>query len=306
MAISSSKNFLKYRITLPLFLFFKNKIVSLQTAKLGNTLGKSTAKLWVDFHLECKASYLKNINPTFKNIESLKTLGFTKLGLVNCELLAEKVASSFEVLNEKLPTSRLPRTQCDQFSNDIYLALDKMSPLIEQYYESYFQPYWISIQQNYPGQVTAADASFGWHIDDNPKEIMKIFLYLNDVNESNGAFRSLNYSDSRRILKKGFVSNSVETRLKNQKLVENFIAKNPNSLNIMEGKSGTFLMFDNNLVHKATPPEVGYRQLCQIEIYPSKNKFALNQVKNALINPIKRDYPKDPHFNDIADDAMIS
>jgi hypothetical protein len=82
--------------------------------------------------------------------------------------------------------------------------------------------------------VTATTASFGWHIDDNPQQLMKIFLYLNDVEENNGAFRALPLHDSRKLLRAGFISNSIETRQKNQSLVQKYLQKNPDSLTISE------------------------------------------------------------------------
>ena len=68
----------------------------------------------------------------------------------------------------------------------------------------------------------------------------------------------------------------------------------------LEGKAGTLLMFDNNLVHKGTPPVEGFRQLAQIEVYPSMKQITEGQVFNALTRPILFDYPRNPKTNDIA------
>lgn len=267
-------------------------------AFFGNTLGIFLNIRWKIYHGNCKRSYSeKNQNEIATQI---KNNGLGVLGYFECSKLSKQVSDEFNKIGTtRQPTKQLPRDNCGQFSKDIFSILTQASPIIESYFQSYFQPYWISIQENFPG-IVSADTSFGWHIDDNPKELMKIFLYFNDVTESNGAFRALKLNESKKILRKGFISYSEEERLKNQILVNSYLEKNPNSLVVLEGKAGALLMFDNNLVHKGTPPIHGYRQLAQIEIYPSSRKFTEKQVYKALTCTITNDYPRNPYLNDIA------
>ena len=66
------------------------------------------------------------------------------------------------------------------------------------------------------------------------------------------------------------------------------------------------LMFDNNLVHKGTPPREGFRQLAQVEIYPSMTKLTEEQVHLSLTNPLVHDYPHDPRVNDLSGAQLVN
>lgn len=267
---------------------------------LGNTLGLSLNIRWQKYHRDCNAMYLKKLNVQNLTALHIKSAGLGEIGNLNCSQLAKKIYCHFKNLPPpRMPTKQLPRDLCGQFSPEIFQALLSVSPVVEAYFNSYFQPYWIQIQENFPGAVSA-DTSFGWHIDDNPRQLMKIFIYLNDVTKDNGAFRAFSSSHSKQILRKGFISNSQNDRLKNQSIPNNYLKNNQGSLVVLEGAAGTILMFDNNLVHKGTAPETGYRHLVQIEIYPSMKKISQEQVYKALTNPIFHDYPPDPYFNDVA------
>lgn len=123
------------------------------------------------------------------------------------------------------------------------------------YSSSYFQPYLIQIQRTTPGK-TQADSPFVWHMDDNPREMLKLFVYLNDVKESNGAFRVFSLKHSRRILMKGFQSNCPDARIKSQAIADSHLHKNPKSLKVLEGPERTVLAFDNYLIHKGTAPKI--------------------------------------------------
>ena len=267
-------------------------------AFFGNTLGIPLNIRWKRYHNDCKRAYTGNTQNEIAI--QIKNNGLGTLGCFECSKLSQQVSDEFNKIDStRLPTKQLPRENCGQFSKEIFSILTQASPIIESYYQSYFQPYWILIEENFPG-IVSADTSFGWHFDDNPKELMKIFLYFNDVTETNGAFRAFALNHSKKILREGFISYSEEERLKNQSLVNDYHKKNPNGLVVLEGKAGALLMFDNNLVHKGTPPIEGYRQLAQIEIYPSLKKITEKQIYKALTCPITHDYPRNPYLNEIA------
>lgn len=261
---------------------------------------------WDNYHKKCKKVYSNIITLNDHDITRVKQLhtdGATTLAKLDCRIFSSEINSRFESMkdgNSHLSV-QLPRDPTVlEFVPQIFNILQKVSPLVEAYFGSYFQPYFITIERNQPAQTTA-DTSFGWHIDDNPRQIMKIFIYLNDVYRDNGAFRAFSYKHSYQILKKGFISYSEKTRTKNQAIVNDYYNFNQDSLTVFEGDAGTVLMFDNNIVHKGTAPIIGDRQFVQIEIFPSLKKITEQQVANALTRPIVRDYPIDPHCNDMTD-----
>jgi hypothetical protein len=65
-------------------------------------------------------------------------------------------------------------------------------------------------------------------------------------------------------------------------------------------------MFDNNLVHKGTPPREGFRHLAQIEIYPSMTRVTDEQIRLAMTNPLTHDYPRDPRVNDLSGAQLVA
>lgn len=267
-------------------------------AVFSNTLSDEKNRIWRNFHKSCQQEF--NIaNPKrqarSKSAAELKRDRLSILSRTNVEELAIKIDKEFGDSN--LVYSEIPAANAIKYADFIYTILKSAEKDVLDFYGSYFQPYWISIQRTTPGKTTAA-SSFGWHIDDNPKEMLKLFVYLNDVGESNGAFRAFPQKDSRRILLKGFRSNGEITRVAAQPIVDMYLRKNPKSLKILEGPAGTILAFDNNLVHKGTAPMVGYRHAIQIPIYPSKVPLNLEMVKSALLSSKKRDYPLNPYKND--------
>ena len=270
----------------------------------GNTLGFRFNKRWASYHKACKNSYSENskIDKSHKiRAKELKRDRLSILTRVDVEQLSQSVSEYFGESNEVF--SEMTTDASFRYREMLFDILKKAEPFVSAYYGSFFQPYFISIQRTTPGKTTAA-SSFGWHIDDNPKEMMKLFVYLNDVSENNGAFRAFPWRHSRKILFSGFRSNGESTRVNAQPIPENYLTKNPNSLKILQGLSGTVLAFDNNLVHKGTAPKIGFRHAIQIPIYPSDVPLNIDMVGKALLSPRSHDYPKDPKLNDFG--ASIS
>jgi hypothetical protein len=266
------------------------------TVVYSNSLGVRTNRVWRDFHKSCMSEYGRGRyikNP--KVVQELKKDRLAVLSRENVTELALKVRSHFAESNET--SSRMPASEAIKHAEAIFKILKNAEQDINDYYGSYFQPYWIQIQRTTPGK-TQADTSFGWHMDDNPREMLKLFVYLNDVQESNGAFRAFSLTHSRRILLKGFMSNSTDARIASQVIADKHLQKNPHSLKVLEGPEGTVLAFDNNLVHKGTAPEVGYRHVIQIPVYPSRTPLKLEMIERALLSPQKRDYSLNPEKND--------
>jgi hypothetical protein len=277
------------------------------TSLYGHSLGKGVQESWDRYHADCQAAYSAPAKTDAKAaaaIKNLHELGQANLGKESPASLNKAVSAAFDKIGSTEVVSYLPRDEAGVFAPAIFEVLQKVSPVVEGFYGSYFQPYWISLQQNFPGSVSAA-SSFGWHIDDNPRQLMKIFIYFNDVHESNGAFRAFTYPISKSLLEAGFKSWTEKLRIESQPMINDYFAAHPDELKVLEGESGTVLMFDNNLVHKGTPPREGFRQLAQIEIYPSMTKLVEQQVDLALTKPLNFDYPQEPRVNDLSGAQLL-
>ena len=277
------------------------------TSLYGHSLGKGVQASWDEYHAECQAAYsaAQKLDAGQKAaIASLHELGQANLGVKSPTELNASVSAAFDKIGSRDLVSYLPRDEAGVFAPGIAKVLESVAPVIEGFYGSYYQPYWISLQQNFPGTADAG-SSFTWHIDDNPRQLMKIFIYFNDVFESNGAFRAFTYPVSKGLLEAGFKSWTEKLRIESQPMIDEYYAAHPDELKVLEGTAGTVLMFDNNLVHKGTPPREGFRHLAQIEIYPSMTKVTEKQIELAMTRPLNLDYPKDPRVNDLSGAQLV-
>jgi hypothetical protein len=290
--------------------FFVNKkpptlvsfLKGIYASSFGNLLSVKKNIIWVNFYFFCALVYKlqKSYNFNSKNIKFLKnefkTFRCVRLGRSDIRSWANEYDSYFSNSHESYNFMAIEDQ--NRFSKPIFTLLSEYSGYIEEVMGCFFQPYWIICQKNSVGVESASENNNGWHIDDNPGSFLKCFIYINDVFENNGAFRAITWQHTKKYLRLGFKSYSPEIRQYNQNIIDDEVAADPNILKVMEGYSGTLLLFSNNLIHKGTLPKVGYRLLIQILLIPSMRKLDFRDVENALNSPRKWDIPPNPSFND--------
>ena len=133
-----------------------------------------------------------------------------------------------------------------------------------------------------------------FHFDDNPIGTKKIFIYLTDQYQDSGAFRTFDKKISDLLKKKGFLSYTTEIRENCQNLAQSLSEDN---LKIQSGKKGTVMCFDNNLIHKATLPKNGYRDLIVMEVFPAFKEINSKNISKSLSMSLEEpDYPRWPFF----------
>lgn len=126
-------------------------------------------------------------------------------------------------------------------------------------------------------EVEIREDSYLWHHDNNPNEIVKIILYLNNVSINNSPFEYLVDNSNRGILAKctRLGPNNWEPAPNNGRLEEevNRLLKTNNfrSKKIIGEKFTTFA-FSNNTIHRANPIIKGYRDVLNIRVRPTINK----------------------------------
>ena len=225
------------------------------------------------------------------SIRKFKRDRFCILGLNNIDNLKKRLDPMF---NGRTPANviTLEPLVDELVSVEIFRLLNQNYATIFSIFGAHFQTYWIACYRTFPGNYEQG-TSFYWHQDGDPKSLLKVFIYLDDKTESNGAFKVFDYKNSREILMNGFRSHSEQVREDSQSIVRPHIGKEV----CIEGGSGLVFMFDNNLVHRGTPPISGYRTVLSIEVYPSATPLSLNNVKNSLALPIMDDFPANPFCN---------
>ncbi len=138
-----------------------------------------------------------------------------KLAPIKVLELSEKVFKYFESHPCKNGIGYVDKDVAVEFASSVLDAIGgEVKSTIDAYYQCPFQTYWINFMRYEAGMNWSSDSSFGFHIDDNPTQLLKIFIYLNDTFESNAAFRTFDYSATNKLVKDGFISCSPELRVK--------------------------------------------------------------------------------------------
>lgn len=117
-------------------------------------------------------------------------------------------------------------------------------------------------------------SSYLWHYDNNPAEVLKNIIYLNDVTEQNSPFEYLSNKLGKGIIvkptrrgTKHWTSAPNNSRITEQQ-IKMFSRKGYNGKKIL-GKKGTIICFNNSAVHKVNPIVEGYRDVINIRVRPT-------------------------------------
>jgi hypothetical protein len=121
-------------------------------------------------------------------------------------------------------------------------------------------------------------SSWKWHYDNNPKEIIKIMVYLSDVDDDSAPFQILS--------KDNMGSKGVTTKVDHKKWAQHPRGSRIQSeeLAVLDrqgykpvsilGGVGTTVVFDNNIIHRATVPAPGkYRDVICFMVRPWHEKI---------------------------------
>jgi len=119
-------------------------------------------------------------------------------------------------------------------------------------------------------------SSYEWHYDNNPDEIVKTLIYLNDVTKKNSPFEYLQSPEGEGILglctRKGTdtwyppPNNSRVGHLIEGLTEKGFVPTQ------VEGEKATAISFINNSIHRANPILEGYRDVVNIRVKPTLQK----------------------------------
>lgn len=147
--------------------------------------------------------------------------------------------------------------------------LDLLIPIAEK---SIFQSY-VEIESCliYRTQFTAfpETSSQVWHSDNHQNLVMKIMIYLNDVNKVNGPFEYLEDPDTHSNPR---VEGSVPRKYLDGRIpyrvIKDYIHRGYER-RLAEGKQGTVIFFDDNIIHRGNVPLEGYRDAIVLQLKPS-------------------------------------
>jgi len=137
-----------------------------------------------------------------------------------------------------------------------------LEAVVENYYGSHFKIFAVSFYRTLP-TPEKPDSSFLWHLDNCPKQEIKLMVYLDDVVADTGALSVKDKSFSNSLRKEGFFDRRRINRF-TDRLVD------ANTTHVLEGPTGTRLLFENGgCIHKATSPKHGHRDVVTFVLIPS-------------------------------------
>lgn len=156
---------------------------------------------------------------------------------------------------------------------------DHILPCLEQtVFGSHIHCSAIHAYRNIPTDVPRI-SSWLWHYDNNPKEAVKLLLYLTDVEEDTGPFELLEQDgdyvkmETSRTGYDHWLPPYIPQSRIPKHMIGNLIMQGYEETKIV-GPKGTALFFDNNIIHKANIPTHSYRDVVIFNIKPTLNKLS--------------------------------
>ncbi len=144
---------------------------------------------------------------------------------------------------------------CDVITDDIMRT-------VESYFQSFFKIYWVQVYRTVPTREPP-DASFLWHLDNCPRQVVKLMVYLTDTFESTGAFRLKPRALSAELIRRGFWDRSAKEQFAS-------VLEDDATTTVFEGPKGTRILFLNwGCVHRAKHPQVAHRDVAVFNFVPS-------------------------------------
>jgi hypothetical protein len=150
---------------------------------------------------------------------------------------------------------------------------EEVDNALQHYFRSFFKIYSINIYRIIPDEKQP-DQSFLWHLDNCPRSVIKLMVYLDDTTEETGAFRLKPRSVSEILLRQGFWD-----RKKNDQFSS--ILDDHTSTKVIEGPVGTSILFqDGRCIHKATLPRRKHRDVVTFVVQPSDIHWKAHLARN--------------------------
>jgi len=121
------------------------------------------------------------------------------------------------------------------------------------------------------------EVSQKWHKDPEGMEVVKVFLYVDDVELENGPFEYVKGSFT-----KGKNSSLQPYRIKNRYPPDGYIERNVSKDDIFTGigKKGTLIFADNNGFHRGGYVKKGMRKVMQVSFLEPNTFFANTEEKH--------------------------
>ena len=260
-------------------------------------------KKWKEYYLECKDIYNKETKIDNSNISiydlslQINPSPTDQTYFDQISLIKNKLDVLYQDKINYTNTSGISLSLKDSFnvSKELKIIVDNyLVPYLEKnIFGCYVQCQNVKIYKTISESLIET-SSWLWHFDNNPKEQIKVMIYLNDVND-NGPFKYLSKDNeaikiktSKKDHKSWIQGNQAhfETLGKKWKgtrvpkhIISNLQSKNEVIEKDIKGPAGTAILFDNNIIHRGTIPLKGFRYAMTLQFQPINKKLNPNFSK---------------------------
>lgn len=150
---------------------------------------------------------------------------------------------------------------------------DLCNPLLEQLEQQLFGCFTI-VDKAYvyrtPVSSVTPSASWTWHFDNHPREVVKVLIYLTDVGSEQAPFEYFARADGQRAVPGAPVTPLFgDGRVPAREIAE-LVAAGCEARRVT-GPQGTAIVFDNNVIHRATRATSGHRDVLVLQVRPSSS-----------------------------------
>lgn len=181
--------------------------------------------------------------------------------------------------------------------NNSFLKLSLSSPIlnvVNSYLEmlAKFRHYRLQVTIPMPEDMRAY-ASQQWHRDPEDKKMVRVFLYLNDVDESAGPFTYLRYSHMGGKHRRLFPQHPPRGTYKLPADVDRFIPKD--DVKVCTGKAGTIIFCDTSGLHRGGLAKSNKRFM-----------YTNTYTAPASVWPIRYSYPENLETSSLSPTALYA
>ena len=111
------------------------------------------------------------------------------------------------------------------------------------------------------------ESSMLWHFDEHPKEMLKIMIYLSDVDEGSGPFTYLASPRPANAVNGARNPIGGHSRVSEVRIA-NYVASGC-EIRHVTGPRGTMILFHDNAIHRGLPPTQSHRDVVVLQLRPS-------------------------------------
>ena len=195
----------------------------------------------------------------------------------HCSFFPALPPGSVEKRTEDLPAIKDGAVIAMQLKNPLTLEglEDLCGPVMreveQKIYRSYALVDKVYVYRN-PVSHQAPQGSWLWHYDNHPYEILKIMIYLTDVNDQSAPFDYLRHPDSMKAvpglpLTPLYGESRVTKEAMERYFAEGFVPQQ------VTGPKGTMIVFDNNMIHRSTLAVQTHRDVLILQVRPATGKY---------------------------------